>query len=85
MARGANLSHTERMDHPRISSIPGVMSGKPCIRGTRVPVDLILDYLASGETVSELLLSYPTLTEDDVRAAIAFAADHIRTSGFVSV
>jgi uncharacterized protein (DUF433 family) len=73
------------MDHPRISLTPGVMGGKPCIKGTRIPVDLLLDYLASGESVAALLEGYPGITEEDVRAALAFAADHVRTQGFVAV
>ncbi len=73
------------MDHPRISMIPGVMGGKPCIKGTRIPVDILLDYLASGDTVAALLEGYPGIAEDDVRAALAFAADHVRSQGFVAV
>lgn len=73
------------MDHPRITQIPGVMGGKPCIKGTRIPVDIIVDYVASGETIAEVLEGYPDITEEDVRAALAYAADHIRTNGFVVV
>ncbi len=73
------------MDHPRISMIPGVMGGKPCIKDTRIPVDILLDYLASGDTVAALLEGYPAITEEDVRAALAFAADHVRSQGFVAV
>jgi uncharacterized protein (DUF433 family) len=64
---------------------PGVMGGKPCIKGTRVPVDLLLDYLASGVTIEGLLKGYPALTEEDVHAALRVAADHVRTQGFVAV
>jgi uncharacterized protein (DUF433 family) len=73
------------MEHPRITQSPGVMGGKPCIKGTRIPVDIIVDYIASGDTIAEVLEGYPDLTEADVRAALAFAADHIRTNGFVVV
>ena len=73
------------MEHPRISLTPGVMGGKPCIKGTRIPVDLLLDYLGSGDTIAGLLEGYPGLTEDDILAAIRFAADHVRTQGFVAV
>ena len=58
----------------RISIDPRVCFGKPCIRGTRIWVSLILDFLASGSTVAEVLEDYPYLTEEDIRAAIAFGA-----------
>jgi uncharacterized protein (DUF433 family) len=73
------------MDHPRIASDPKIMGGKPCIQGTRITVETLLDHLASGETMDELLEGYPPLTEDDVRAALAYAADHLRTQGLVAV
>ncbi len=73
------------MDHPRISMTPGVMGGKPCIKGTRIPVATLLDYLGSGETIAQLLEGYPDITEEDIRAAIIFAADHVRNNGFVAV
>ncbi len=58
----------------RISIDPNVCFGKPCIRGTRIWVSLLLDFLASGMTVDEVLAEYPQLTEEDVRAAIAYGA-----------
>ena len=73
------------MDHPRITKIPGVMGGKPCIKGTRITVEVLIDHLSAGETVAELLEGYPDITEGDVRAALAYAADHLRTQGFVAV
>jgi uncharacterized protein (DUF433 family) len=51
------------------------MMGKPVIRGTRIPVELILRKLSEGATEKELLEAYPRLTCDDIRAAIGFAAD----------
>lgn len=62
----------------RISVDPEVCFGKPCIRGTRIWVSLILDYLASGMTVEEILQEYPQLTEEDIRAAIAYGAEMSR-------
>jgi uncharacterized protein (DUF433 family) len=59
----------------RISIDPNVCFGKPCIKGTRIWVSLILDFLAAGETVEEILAEYPQLTVDDVRAAIAYGAE----------
>lgn len=53
----------------------GVMMGKPVVAGTRLTVELILEKLAAGEAVGQLLEAHPRLTEDAVRAALAFAAD----------
>ena len=63
------------MPHDRITSNPGVMLGKPCIKGTRITVELILKWLAAGRSLQELLEAYPHLTEADIRAALAYAAD----------
>jgi uncharacterized protein (DUF433 family) len=57
---------------------PGVMMGKPVIVGTRITVELILQKLAAGETVEQILEAHPRLNEDAVRAALAFAADALR-------
>ncbi len=53
------------------------MMGKPVIRGTRIPVELILRKLAEGATEGDLLDAYPRLTRDDIRAAVAYAADMV--------
>ena len=58
----------------RIAIDPDVCHGKPTIRGTRIMVSIILDYLKTGETHEEILRQYPTLKESDIRAAIAYAA-----------
>ncbi len=58
----------------RISVDPGVCFGKPCIRGTRIWVSLILDLLASGETQERILEEYPQLTRDDLLAALSYGA-----------
>ena len=63
----------------RISVDPNVCFGKPCIRGTRIWVCLLLDFLASGMTLEELLEEYPQLTRDDVLAAIAYGAEMSRS------
>ena len=57
---------------------PKVCHGNPCVSGTRVPVSVILDNLAAGETPEQILKSYPTLTLEAVRAALAYAADLAR-------
>lgn len=72
-----------RMDHPRISQDPAIMGGKPCIKGTRIPVEIVLRYLASGDTIEQVLEGYPSLTREDVLAAISFAADFVSQDGIV--
>ncbi len=62
----------------RISVNPEVCFGKPCIKGTRVWISLIVDNLASGTTEQELLENYPQLSHEDVMAALAFAAEMTR-------
>ena len=62
----------------RISIDPQVCFGKPCIKGTRIWVSLILDFLSSGMQISEMLEEYPQLTEEDIRAAIAYGAEMSR-------
>jgi len=68
----------------RISIDPNVCFGKPCIRGTRIWVSFILDILASGTTMEEILEEYPQLTIEDIRAAIAYGAEMARER-FVSI
>jgi len=65
------------MDHPRIVSDPRIMFGKPVIRGTRITVEHILRCLGAGESADDIVANYPPLTTDDIRAAQAFAADHL--------
>jgi uncharacterized protein (DUF433 family) len=62
----------------RIAIDPGVCGGKPCIRGTRIWVSLILDFLADGMAEPELLAEYPQLVHEDVLAAIAYGAEAAR-------
>ncbi len=64
------------MDYKDIITIePGKRSGKPCIRGLRITVSDVLEYLAAGMTTEEILADFPDLTGDDIRACLAFAAD----------
>ncbi len=65
------------MAHPRISIDPAVMVGKPCIKGTRITVELILRKLGAGRNIDDLLGSYPHITREDILAALEFAADHL--------
>ncbi len=62
----------------RITINPEVCFGKPCIRGTRIWVSLILDFLANGATEERVLKEYPTLKPEDIRAAIAYGAEMSR-------
>lgn len=62
----------------RISINPNICFGKPCIRGTRIWVSLILDFLANGQSINEVLAEYPQLTIEDIRAAIAYGAEMSR-------
>ena len=62
----------------RISIDPNICFGKPCIRGTRIWVSLILDFMASGMTPDEVLVEYPQLTIEDIRAAMAYGAEMSR-------
>jgi uncharacterized protein (DUF433 family) len=67
------------MDYQKVITIePGKRSGKPCIRGTRMTVTDVLEYLAGGMTPEELLKEFPDLTSEDIRACLAFAADRER-------
>ena len=63
----------------RITVDPAVCHGRPCIRGMRYPVELIVDLLASGMTSQEVLTDYPDLELDDILAALEFAANVTRT------
>lgn len=67
------------MDYQQLIRIePGKRSGKPCIRGLRITVYDVLEYLASGMSVEDILSDFPDLTEEDIRACLAFAADRER-------
>ena len=68
-------------DH--IHSDPAILGGKPVVRGTRISVELILEYLAEGASVEEVIDGYPSVTAPDIRAAIAFST-HLLTKEAVS-
>ena len=66
------------MDYTKIITVePGKRGGQPCIRGMRITVRDVLEYLAGGMTVDELLADFPELTVDDVRACLAYAAGQL--------
>jgi uncharacterized protein (DUF433 family) len=62
----------------RISIDPNVCHGKPCIKGTRIWVSLIVDNLAAGSTEAEILEAYPSLAKEDIRTALAYAPEMVR-------
>jgi len=63
----------------RITVDPGVLSGKPVIRGTRLAVDFVVELLAEGWTREEILSNYPQLSSEDVQAALSYAAETLRS------
>ena len=66
-------------DYTKIITVdPGKRGGKPCIRGLRITVYDVLDYLASGMSEDEILADFPDLEREDIRACLAFAADRER-------
>ena len=73
------MAYSAAMDYSQIITMePGKRSGKPCIRGLRITVGDVLGYLAAGMTHAEILGDFPYLTEADIRACLAFAADRER-------
>jgi uncharacterized protein (DUF433 family) len=66
------------MSKPLIVSDPNVMMGKPVVAGTRITVELILEKLAAGETVEQLLEAHPRLTREAIQAALQFASEALR-------
>lgn len=84
LTRQAGRPYSCGMDwRSRITIEPGKRGGKPCIRGLRITVTDVLEYLASGMSEEEILRDFPDLTREDIRACLAFAADRERK--FVSV
>ena len=75
-SRGKPMTHEELL--ARVTVDPKFCTGKPCIRGTRIYIAIILDALAEGLTPEEIIDHYPTLKVEDIRAAIAYAAELAR-------
>jgi uncharacterized protein (DUF433 family) len=67
----------------RISIDPAIHHGKPCIKGTRVPVSVIVGSIADGDTPERIIESWPQLTAEDIRAALRFAAEAAANADFV--
>jgi uncharacterized protein (DUF433 family) len=74
-----NATGKLKMDYRRIITIePGKRGGKPCVRGLRITVSDVLEYLAAGMSFEQILADFPELTEEDIRACLAFAAEKDR-------
>jgi len=67
----------------RIVINPAIHHGDPCIKGTRVPVSVIVGSIADGDTYEQLFDAYPQLAADDIRAALKFAAEAVSTADFI--
>ena len=79
IVRSYYLKYTRGMDYHEIITIePSKRSGKPCIRGLRITVQDVLEYLAGGMTEEAILSDFSELTHEDIRACLAFAADRER-------
>jgi uncharacterized protein (DUF433 family) len=70
--------------YDRIAADPSILGGKPCVRGTRISVEFILELIASGATSGQIVHKYPGLQPEDIEQAIRFAADSLRNDVFVS-
>jgi uncharacterized protein (DUF433 family) len=69
----------------RIVATPDTLFGKPRIKDTRISVELLLDRLADGWTMDDIIAAYPHITRDDVQAALAFVAENYREESFVAI
>ena len=79
MTTGGSGATIGSMDYSAIITVnPEVRGGKPCIRGLRITVYDVLDYLASGMSEDDIIRDFPELTREDIRASLAFAADRER-------
>ena len=72
------LKYMQRELNERIVINPAIMTGKPVMNGTRIPVDMIVRLLAQGMTLQEILEDYPQLKKDDIKTALEYLADMIR-------
>ena len=66
------------MEFPNITSDINILAGKPCIKDTRISIDMILEWLASGASISEITKTYPVLSEESVKEAILFASRYFQ-------
>jgi uncharacterized protein (DUF433 family) len=71
------------VQHNRIAIDPKIMTGKPCIKGTRISVELILEKLAEGMSHAAILADHPRLSEEDILAALTFALDVMKRQDII--
>ena len=69
----------------RIVIDPAIRGGDPCIKGTRVPVSVVVGSIADGDTAAKVIEAWPQLTEDDVKAALKFAAEAVNNADFIPI
>jgi len=72
-----NWTKKQELLKQRIETNPEIMSGKPVIRGTRIPVELLVKMLAQGMTTADILKEYPHVTNEDIQAALLYAAESL--------
>lgn len=77
------MTHNQHTYIERITSTPGIVGGKPVIKGTRIPVDMILERIMYDLDVKSIFEDYPQLTEDDIRACVAYAKELLDEELFV--
>lgn len=68
------------MDHPLITTNPGIAGGKPIVKGTRITVEMLADEFAAGRTVEQILYSYPHLRREQIEAALAYDVEQKKMS-----
>jgi len=68
----------------RIVSNPAILGGKPIIKGTRISVEFVLELIASGGSIADIVRNYPFLIEDDVRQAVSFAAQSLKNDLYLT-
>jgi uncharacterized protein (DUF433 family) len=68
----------------RIVSDPGILGGKPAVRGTRISVEFILELVASGGSIADIVRNYPFLSDEDVRQAVRFAAESLKNDIYLT-
>jgi len=69
----------------RITTNPAILRGKPCVRGTRISVEFILELIASGASADEIAQTYPQVTREDVEAAVRYAAGYLRNDSLLEL
>lgn len=74
------MAREHQPEPERIIMDPEILAGKPVVRGTRIPVELVLNYLANNPNFDELFADYPRLTVDDLKACLAFAGSAVERS-----